>query len=300
MAVFLGLDCGGTATRALAANEAGGEIFSGQAGPANLANTPVEILEANLRKATTGCPSPDAVCACIAGLLDDGDRQRVLGILGAMFPRAVLRAEPDFAATLRAALGSDICVIAGTGSLVCSSFEGRTVRSGGRGYLLGDQGSAFQVGRDALNAFLSDPTQVGLDVTQAIERHFGTLEPAEAMRTLYRSPSPASLLGRLAHPLGEDATAGQPYALKSVEENMWALVEIVKEHVLAYFPARESVKMTLAGGLWKGPRIFKTIFESQLKRAMPNLAAQVGMIKRPPVMGALELSMEIPIGNRVP
>lgn len=247
--------------------------------------------------ATQGCPSPDFICGCFAGLMDDEGRARAKELLQELFPKAAVRAEPDFVATLKACEDTDICVIAGTGSLVCSSKDGMPVKSGGRGYLLGDDGSAYRFGRDALNAYLDAPDQASEKLRAEIEHLFGTAEPSEVIVRLYRSRTPAGLLAKLVKPLAADAKAGIPYALQSMEENLMALSRVVKGHADMYFPGASSVTITLAGGLWKSSGMFKQSFALQLSRTMADLEMNIDTIKRPPVEGAVELAKEIRIGN---
>ena len=51
-----------------------------------------------------------------------------------------------------------IALISGTGSVAWGRTpDGRTARAGGWGYLLGDEGSGYWVGRQAVRHALSDP-----------------------------------------------------------------------------------------------------------------------------------------------
>src|SRR5205807_213868 len=141
----------------------GNTVFRGEAGPANLSTTPNDQLQANLRKALHNAPQPNFACACFAGLATEDDRQRATIILAELFPKARLRIERDYPAAFVASPdGTDVCVIAGTGSLVCSRIASESEiqnpkskiqnfqKSGGNGYVLGDDGSAFQYGRALL------------------------------------------------------------------------------------------------------------------------------------------------------
>src|SRR5436309_909319 len=103
MSVFVGLDCGGSSSRVLAIDDSGKAVFRGHGGPANLLSTPKASVLCNLKAATAGCPRPESVCGCFAGLVDEELRQRALDDLRRLFPRAKLfRAEPDYVAALAA------------------------------------------------------------------------------------------------------------------------------------------------------------------------------------------------------
>src|SRR5579885_573467 len=117
MAVFVGLDCGGSSTRVLAIDENGKPLFRGQSGPANLLSTPKALILKNLQAATRKCPPPVSVCGCFAGLVDDAVRKQANQLLKQVFPSVKkIRSEADYVAAL-AACGAetDVCVIAGTG-----------------------------------------------------------------------------------------------------------------------------------------------------------------------------------------
>ena len=102
MAIFLGLDCGGSSSRALALDESGNRVYERSSGSANLSSTPYARLRRNLNTVLQGAPAPTSVCGCFAGLIDEETRQTALEILREAFPSARLAAVPDFAAAFHA------------------------------------------------------------------------------------------------------------------------------------------------------------------------------------------------------
>lgn len=297
MGVYVGLDCGGSSSRVLAM-DAGGEIlFQGSSGAANILSTPEHRLRRNLQNATRGCPQGVYVCGCFAGLINDETRRRAETILLDLFPLAKVKAEPDYAAAFFASpVGTDVCVIAGTGSLVCSWDGKRIVKSGGRGYIIGDQGSGYQFGRDALVAFLDEPQSASRGLIDAVETSFGATTEPEIIQALYRSNTPAMLLAKLMKPLGADALAGKPYALASVDRNMRALAEVVVRHLDRNI-RKTDVSISLAGGVWKAAPVFVQSFESHLAALAPSRTYEVRKIVRPPLHGAVALAKELSRGN---
>lgn len=288
----MGLDCGGSACRVLTVDEAGSVLHMGQAGPANLASTPPARLVANLAKATAGSPTPDRVAACFAGLLTPNDRERALGILTGMFPRSEVIAEPDYVAVL-AAGGPDIdvAILSGTGSLVCSMTPEGPVKSGGGGYLLGDFGSEFQYGRAALRHFLdAGESGCSTNLTQSIQRVFGSLEENQVLANLYRGGSPAAKLAKLAPSFAKDALAGEAYALETLNLENARLAEVVRTHVERWLSDRNPLRVALAGGLWEGQAIFRQRFEAELRTALPSIDLLIAKLPRPPVHGAVVLA----------
>ena len=292
-AIYVGLDCGGSSCRVLAVNAEGETLFSGQSGAANLVSTPEGRLRRNLKHATQGCPPPTAACGCFAGLIDEAMRTRAIAFLGELFPIARLRAEPDYTAALYAADGTDLCVVAGTGSLVCSADDaGRVVKSGGRGYILGDEGSGFVFGRDALRRFLRHPEEATPAMRRSIEELFGSLIEPEIVTAVHRAPSPASILAKLVKPLATDAAGGEPYARESLEAGMADLAEVAAGHVRQHMGNRRELSVALAGGVWKASPLYRRSFEEMLAERLPGTAFEVRRITEPPVLGAVRLARE--------
>lgn len=298
MSVFVGLDCGGSSSRVLAMDENGNVLFQGQAGAANLLSTPEPRLRKNLSFAVQGCPKAEYVCGCFAGLINEEVRGKGEDILRGLFPGASVRAEPDYTAALYAsAPETHVCVIAGTGSLVCSRKDGKVVKSGGRGYILGDFGSGYQFGRDALIYYLDDPEHASPNLRRAVTELFGTGDEGAIVAAVYRSATPAGLLGKLAKVVGIDARAGEAYAISSVEKHVAQLVEVVKRHIHEHVPPAENLHVSLAGGVWKVAAIFRDQFGQMLGNAFPEREVTTYRIARPPLYGAVELAKELRIGH---
>lgn len=156
MTLFLGIDGGGTGCRAVVADASGRVLGRAEGGPANI-NTDVEGAARNIlaaaRQAASG-QDPARICA-------------VLGLAGGSMPGAVARLRPllpfaraeivnDGLTAVRGALGHADGVLAamGTGSVFVLQRGGRVRQVGGRGFLLGDQGSGAVLGRALLERAL--------------------------------------------------------------------------------------------------------------------------------------------------
>jgi N-acetylglucosamine kinase-like BadF-type ATPase len=297
MPLFLGLDCGGSSSRALAVDESGEVVFQAQGGPANLVSTPAKKLENSLRQATLNCPPVDFVCGCFAGLLTKEDEERAKNYLSSLFPKAQIRATPDYAAALYASdEGTDVCVIAGTGSLVCSRGAQGIAKSGGRGYLLGDDGSAFQYGRAALMSYLAAPAKASPQLTSTIHKLFGKTEP-EIVSRLYRAGSPQAGLAKLAKACGVDAAHGVAYAVEALETQSSALAHIVSGHIGQNLPGQSRLGICLAGGLWQTSGVYQETFMKELNQIANGIEFDVQRIQNPPVWGAARLAKEMVNGD---
>jgi N-acetylglucosamine kinase-like BadF-type ATPase len=298
MPIYLGLDCGGSSTRALALNEAGEPKFSGQGGAANVASTPDRRIRRSLAQACREAPKPDFICGCFAGLLTPEDRNRAISYIEELFPSAKIFAEPDFAAALFASEpGTDICVVSGTGSLVSSFHDGKVVKSGGRGFILGDEGSAFQYGRDTFLHYLNNPDSASTEVKSVIERVFEFEDEPRILSKLYRTGSPAMLIAKLAKACAVDAHHNEAYAIDSLDRNSEALAGVIHKHIDKFHAGQPKIVISLAGGLWQSAGIYREKLLEKLGARLPNVEFELNRIKKPPVMGAVQLAIKYSHGH---
>lgn len=168
----LGIDGGGTRTRAVLLSDAGKELARSEGGPALVGpgSATSGVVEA-LREAAlaaivaAGVRIPvAAIHAGLAGAGREGARSEIEGALRRAFGEEAPAADriterlnvgTDVESAFQAAFGrgAGILVISGTGSIAWGRAEnGRTARTGGWGSLLGDEGSGFRIGLEALRA----------------------------------------------------------------------------------------------------------------------------------------------------
>lgn len=267
-------------------------VHQGQSGAANFVSTPEPLLNANLERAIKGCPEPTHACGCFAGLLTAQDIEQVKSLLQTLCPNAAIRAEPDYAAALAASLpGTDICVIAGTGALVCSNFEGRVVKSGGRGFVLGDYGSAYRYGREFLRYHLEQGSLV--EIAGELKPIFGSVSEPEIVSNLYRTGPIAPKLAQLAAAFAKAAKRGETYSLEFLSSETERLAGLVITHANRWHPQKLDVEVSLAGGLWKISPIYETVFIERLREVSGGRKVNVRRISRAPVEGAVILAKEL-------
>lgn len=179
----LGADLGGTSTRVLVADRAGLVVGRGRGGPGNPTSSP-DLAASSLQ---------DALAGALAGVTPARVGQAVLGVAGgsalAAGPRrhefdAVLRGagvavRPRYVGDVLVAYAAGTAspdgavLVAGTGASAGQVRAGELVRtSAGHGWLLGDDGSGWWLGREAVRA--------GLDALDAGEVNEGLARRALA------------------------------------------------------------------------------------------------------------------------
>jgi N-acetylglucosamine kinase-like BadF-type ATPase len=271
-------------------DELGEPVFLAQGGSGNLMSTPEATLDRSLRRALEGVPEVDVACACFAGLLNEGQRHAAVERLKPLLPGAQILVEPDYAAALRACPeGTTACVIAGTGSIVCSRAEGRLVKSGGGGCLLGDEGSGFRYGLIALRHFLRNPDHTTESLQQGVWCLFDTADREAITERVYTAASPAALISGLSTALLKDAQSGESYAETALASESQALAFVTLNHMMKHHPNNPAPQLGLAGGLWRRAG-FRVAFQCAMASVLPN--ARVVKSEMPPVRGAALLAME--------
>ncbi len=163
MGYSLGFDGGGTKTDCVLLDAKGNVVGEGRGGPANPLRSGYEAAFSSLREAAAGAIAlggirPAEIAGVCAGLAGAGRRsvaRRMMVFLSEEFPAALTQVATDYEIALESAVGSapGVVLIAGTGSVAYGrNAAGETARAGGYGPLLGDEGSAFEIGRRAVAA----------------------------------------------------------------------------------------------------------------------------------------------------
>lgn len=163
MNCYLGFDGGGTKTLCIALDDEGNIVGQGNAGPSNPLRVGYEAacaaLQLSSAMAITEAKSvPEEIRGVCAGLGGAGRRnvvEEMRGRLSQFWAGVPIQILTDAEAALETAVGTGIGVvlIAGTGSIALGrNARGEVARAGGYGPWIGDAGSAFDIGRQAVLA----------------------------------------------------------------------------------------------------------------------------------------------------
>src|SRR5215831_13440945 len=159
MRYVLGFDGGGTKTECVLMDETGAILARSRSGASNAVNvgpqaSAAALAEAGLQALHSVSKAPQEVAYIVAGISGAGEpkaRSAIQFALQPTFPNAAIIVTSDLLLTL-GATGEipSVVVIAGTGSAVVGRTEPlKLARAGGFGPIIGDQGSANDIGRKA-------------------------------------------------------------------------------------------------------------------------------------------------------
>ncbi len=167
---YLGIEAGGTRTTARYESAAGSFSVDKEFGPANLRLVDDVQLIRHFRTIARTMPRPMALAIGMAGARNESDRARIRRAAERAWPGVPRLATNDLETALMAAdepsrkrskvaaTVSDggmprVLMLSGTGSCCFGRApNGRTAKVGGWGHILGDKGSAYEIGLRALKA----------------------------------------------------------------------------------------------------------------------------------------------------
>lgn len=244
MSFFLGIDGGGSKIECVLADEAGAVLARALGDGANLGRVSAGDLQAKLSacrqelKRATGLRevAPEVVCAGFAGASEPAGLEMAREVLVRLFHPQRLFVVGDMEVALEAAVGAGpgVVLIAGTGSIAYGrNSAGRYARAGGHGPSQRDEGSGYDIGRQALQAaqraLRESPPRT--DLADLLPQALG-VERAEELRA-WLSPEKATELASLLPVVVRAARNGDPEAgriLAGAGESLAALaVEVLRE-----------------------------------------------------------------------
>lgn len=192
----------------------------------------------------------------IAGTVDTTWRSKLEESLQSHGIATECRVFPDvLPPVLAAALtGPAAAIIAGTGSAaIARDVAGNYCVSGGWGYLLGDEGSGYGIGREALRAAL-DELERGTQRTAFVARlleHFEARSSAELKQAIYRHPQPKSVIAELT-PVVLELAARHDAAASMLLDNAVADLHIAILRALERLKLRDTeIPLAITGGMFR-------------------------------------------------
>ncbi|MEV7631182.1 BadF/BadG/BcrA/BcrD ATPase family protein [Microbacterium sp. NPDC089318] len=221
--LLVGVDAGGTSTRAVLTDITGRCLGYGvggrgnpiSAGPERAAGGVLDAIRGALAPSGRGLGDVSVIVSAMAGMRASGGSDWLMERLAPAGFRGALRFESDLLAAYfsGAASPSGYALVSGTGACVIRVQDGRIVDAGdGLGWLLGDRGSGFWIGHAIARAAVQDLDRTGpaTALTDRVLAHYG-LERT-VIRTDGRQHELEELIGRLyGHPPIELAGLA-PYA----------------------------------------------------------------------------------------
>jgi N-acetylglucosamine kinase-like BadF-type ATPase len=295
----LGIDAGGTKTVCLLADEHGVILAEARGPGANLHTAGELAVEKVLHEVMEGAIADrevviDAICLGMAGVDRDEEWRVVRSLMRRIghTPRSLVVNDALIALVAGAGDSAGIVIIAGTGSIAYGrNARGEAARSGGWGHMIGDEGSAYWIGREALAAVMravdgrGPVTRLAAD----IQAHFRVDDVSGLPRIVYDREAALLSVAALGPLVQQVSDAGDAVARH-------ILARAADELVLAAQSVASRLEMrgdpficVLAGGAFRGIPWLAEELSRRLAEVAP--LCQVRVLEEEPAVGAVRLAI---------
>ena len=299
MPYYLGIDGGGTKTTCAVGDETR-VLAAATAGPSNIVRVGEAQARESLQQAVHGACTASGITpgqvarTCIGGSGAARPELAVIvrSILAAILPTPV-DVVGDMEIALQAAFGDapGVIVIAGTGSIAFGRGKtGETLRAGGWGFEIGDEGSAHWIGRVAVSAVLRASDREGdkmaaSSMAKALCKTWGVSSLSDLARAANSVPPPdfaALFRGVVA---SEDDLARE--VLNRAGRELADVVAVVIRRLFCE-DDKVSVPVAMIGGVFRHAALVREAFYNELQTLAPRARVMPQVVD--PVEGALRLA----------
>jgi glucosamine kinase len=286
---FLGFDGGGTKTECVLADREGRVIARASAGPSNPVRTGYarawfslsDAADSVLKQEKIHAGHISGICAGLGGAGRAGVARRVTTFFERGYTNARVRVTTDLEIAFEAAFGSaeGIVLLAGTGSAAFGrDASGRTVRAGGRGPWISDEGSAFDIGRRAVQAVVLAEEHRG-PVTGLSGRIF-TFHQCRNWDQLGEqiAKNPDAVFPKTFSLVATLAEEGDAVARQVLTEAARSLAGLVASVASELGWRERDVPVARVGGMNGRSKYFDAAIDAELNKSVPRIVgAAVGM-----------------------
>src|SRR4051812_43650452 len=295
----LGIDAGGTKTVCLLADSQGAVVSEGRGAGANLhtaGELAVEKVLHEAMEAAIGDRSivPAAICLGIAGVDRDDESRTVRAIMRRIGYKSRVLVVNDALIGLVAGARDEpgISINAGTGSIVYGRNAGfEAARAGGWGHMIGDEGSGYWIGREALAAVMraGDGRGPETQLTAEILRHFEVTDVSRLPRIVYDRVQPRIAVAALGPLVQNVCEQGDAVATRILERAAEEIVLAARSVTLRLEMRGDAFTFYLAGGTFRVVPWLAHDLSQRLGEVAPR--AQVELLDKEPAAGAVWLAL---------
>ena len=312
MAIYLGIDGGGTKTSCVVANDTTvlGTATSAGSNITRLGEARVcEALHAGVRDACAAASiDPSQVESACIGLSGAG-RPEVRDVIAGIM-REVLQGRIDVVSDLETSLeaafggGPGVIVIAGTGSIAYGrDGQGKTARAGGWGLAISDEGSGQWIGRAAVSAVLNaNDAGENPPLLKTILSLWKLASLDELVRYANASPPPdfSSLMPAILSAAGDSAAENprpsgawtghprDPVAESVLRRAGSELAALAGNVIRRLFGEKVSVPIAMTGGVFRQSEVVRQVFYNGVNAEFPQASIHPTVVD--PIEGALALA----------
>lgn len=290
----IGIDGGGTKTAGVLISDAGEIVARSESGPSNFLSVGLDTAVKNIENVVYDLclkkdllPKEVKIAIGVAGAGRENDKLIITQGLSGRGWDFILNSDA-YIALMAATEGSDgIATIAGTGSIAYGVKNGIESRAGGWGYLLGDEGSGYYIGRRAMiEACRSyDGRAISSKLTQVVLDYFACDNQDDFVQEIYEHPPIRQQIAGLTRKVADLASKENDTLAISILNDAGrelALATVTVANKLGL--TSEEFPIGLIGGVFKAGDFVLQPFTEQVKASCPK--ANIGPCKHEPAVGA--------------
>lgn len=283
----IGIDGGATSTKVAVTTEHGDVLARAQGkciSPYLLDSAAVTsnfsaLMDHVLREAGVGAGDIAGICLGVSGCDRPHEVAALEQMARAKFPGALAVATNDALVALVGGVGEvmGIITIAGTGSISLGiNREGQTARAGGWGHLLGDEGSGYEIARQALVATLRahDGRGPETELAQLILARLGLAEPGEIKTWTRQIDFDKAAIADLAPVVFEAGNRGDSVAKSIIETSGRELAECTCAVASRLWEPGMPITVVASGSVLLSQASLFDSFTSQVRERWANASVQ--------------------------
>ncbi|GAA4869630.1 hypothetical protein GCM10023310_56700 [Paenibacillus vulneris] len=306
---YIGIDGGGTKTACIIGDGTGrilaicyGESSSIKSRPWDEVKRVLkELIEQAMELSRSPMDQLAGVFLGLAGADRPEERKRLYAFMRELLPEhATITVHNDAITALAAGTWGEggIVLISGTGSIAYGYLpESDTyVRVGGWGYLLGDEGSGYDIGRQALVAVMKEHDGRGVKtrLTEQLLAYWSLSDPNQIISYVYSQANPRTVIADAAKWTLMTAEQGDEVAEKIVQEAAAELAELIitaKRRLTELRPDADVSRLpvVLSGGLFANEGFVRRLSAHEAVAASGLSLRRLGI---PPAAGCYILALK--------
>jgi N-acetylglucosamine kinase-like BadF-type ATPase len=291
----VGIDAGATKTVGLLADERGRILAQARGAGANLqvqGEAQVEGVFRAILEELSRVGRAQALCVGIAGVDRPPDEAAVREILTRLgHPRGRIVNDAVIALVAGSPHRTGVVVLSGTGSIAYGiDPQGTIARAGGFGSLLGDEGSGYWLGNQAIRAVVraSDGRAIATRLTGMVLEALGIATVEELVPLIYEQHLPRSAVAALASRVERARALGDGVAAELILRAAQELA-LAAQAVSRKLRFDEQYPVVLAGGVFQACSSLGRLVIDRL--ALPQ--ARPVILDREPATGAVALAVDL-------
>lgn len=288
----MGIDGGGTCTKAVVADEMGVVLCNTEGGSINYYAIGMDESRRNLQiiidaiNNTLGEITFEGVFIGCSALDDEADTETINNLCNGIINANKIAMNSDVYVAY-AASGCDAVAICGTGSMALGKdSDGQLVVKGGWGHIIGDEGSAYSIAVSAVKHSCYCENHGYNDVfADVLKEYFGVSSTRQIIDVIYSEGTKKDFIAGYGAEIGKLADNGDVTAQEIIEGEAFSLADTVMSLLDEIGNVRT---LALYGGVFTHCKAFKESFCEDVLLHFPETKIEILTVS--PEIGALNIA----------